>query len=126
MRRRLIVGLTVLGMMGIGIGVAAKNPPKTVKVSKCGKKKGPVTFNHQKHVKDNKISCVQCHHMAKDKKHKKDAYNPCASCHAGKAGAKNKYGCAEMSPKKNPYHIKCVGCHKKLKKGPRSCRKCHK
>ena len=125
MRRRLIVAMTVLAMMAIGIGVAAKNPPKTTKIPKCGSKKGPVTFNHQKHAKDYQVACNYCHHLAKDKKSKENK-DACKSCHAGMAGGKKKSGCAEKSLKKNTYHIQCVGCHKKLKKGPRGCRKCHK
>ena len=46
-------------------------------------------------------------------------------CHAGKRKGK-KPGCAEMSMKKNPFHITCAGCHKKLKKGPTKCKACHK
>ena len=126
MHRRLFVALSVIAMMGIGLVVAAKDPPTTTNIPKCGKTKGPVSFNHKKHVKDYKIACSHCHHLAADKKQKKDAYKPCAACHSGKAGGKKKSGCAEKSLKKNTYHLQCVGCHKKLKKGPRGCRKCHK
>ncbi len=125
MQKKLLVALTVCAMTALGVAVAAKSPPKIAKIAKCGSKKGQVTFNHQQHSKALKIACVTCHHTAKDKKSKKDAYKPCASCHTGKKSGK-KPGCAEMSAKKNPYHMQCVGCHKKLKKGPRRCKQCHK
>jgi len=31
----------------------------------------------------------------------------------------------EMSLTKNPFHIRCIGCHKAQKKGPIVCTGCH-
>jgi hypothetical protein len=119
MNNKLIAIMVGLGILGMGAGIAAKSQPKVVVIDKCKKKKSGVKFNHAKHTKELKVKCKQCHHKGKNK--------ACASagCHVGKAAGK-KPGCAEMSMKKNPFHITCVGCHKKNKKGPKKCKECHK
>lgn len=118
MHRRLIAGLIVIGGVGLVVGgLSAKAPPKTVTIDKCKNKKSGVAFNHEAHAKKQKIACKTCHHKGTGK--------TCYSCHKGKAKDKTP-GCAEMSMKKNPYHITCVGCHKKNGKGPKTCKKCHK
>ncbi len=109
-------------VVAAGTLAVAKDPPKKVTLDKCKKKKSAVEFDHEMHVKKNKIACKKCHHTGKN------VACSTAKCHAGKADGK-KPGCAEMSLKKNPYHIRCVGCHKKGlngKKGPRKCKDCHK
>ena len=116
-KHKIIAVLVAIGIMGTVGVLVAKSPPKKVVIKGCQKKKPPVKFDHEKHVKSLKIGCKTCHH--------KGAGKTCFSCHAGKAKGK-KPGCAEMSLKKNPYHITCVGCHKKKGKGPKSCGKCHK
>lgn len=123
MSKRLLVVVIALGLVG-GVAMlyttaSAKDAPKKVVIDKCKKKKSGVSFDHQAHVKKQKIKCKTCHHTGKN--------DSCATakCHAGKAEGK-KPGCAEMSLKKNPYHISCVGCHKKQKKGPKGCKDCHK
>lgn len=126
MRRKLLIGLTILSMMAVGFAVAAKDPPTKLTIPKCGKKRKPVSFQHKKHVNKYKVACEHCHHLAKDPKRKKDAFKPCAACHAGKSGGKKKWGCADKSLKTNPYHVQCRGCHAAKKKGPRGCSKCHK
>ena len=123
MSRKLLTVLITLGIMGMVTGLAAKAPPKQVTLDKCKKKKPGVAFDHEAHSKKHKIKCDQCH-KHKDGKKKKGKCSD-AKCHAGKAADK-KPGCAEASLKKNPYHIKCVGCHKKNKKGPKKCKECHK
>lgn len=125
MSRKLMVIVIALGLVGSVAGIYAKPAPKKLTIKKCGKKKKPVTFDHEKHVKAHKIKCRTCHHETKETKKAK----PCASCHAGKAKkekGKLTPGCAEASSKKNPYHITCVGCHKKQKKGPKTCKACHR
>jgi hypothetical protein len=115
-------------VIGIGISLAggamlyadanAKDAPAKMVLDKCKKKKSGVVLTHEAHAKKYKIECKSCHHTGKTDK-------SCASCHAGKAQGK-KPGCQEQSLKKNPYHINCVGCHKKKKKGPKGCKDCHK
>jgi len=119
MRKRILIGLMVLGTTVVDLyaGVEAAKAPGKVVLQQCKKKKSGVAFDHAQHSKKRKIDCKTCHHTGKQAK--------CVSCHAGKAKDK-KPGCEEMSPKKNPYHITCMGCHKKQNKGPKTCKACHK
>ena len=116
-RPQVIAVLITFAILGMVSGLVAKAPPRKVVIKSCQKKKPPVSFDHEKHAKTLKIDCRSCHHKGPQQK--------CISCHAGKKKG-NKPGCEEASPKKKPYHINCMGCHKKLKKGPRTCKACHK
>ena len=116
-KHKFIAVLVIFAVFGMVTGLVAKAPPRKVVIKDCQKKKPPVAFDHEKHAKTLKIGCKSCHHKGSGKK--------CVSCHAGKMKGKTP-GCAEMSLKKNPYHITCAGCHKKKGKGPKSCGKCHK
>jgi hypothetical protein len=118
MRLRILVWTVVVGFLGGMTAIAAK-APKQVVIKDCQKTKPPVAFPHEAHVKVAKNNCKTCHHTGQQK--------ACGSagCHAGKAEGKRP-GCAEMSPSKNPFHIKCIGCHKKESKGPKTCAECHK
>jgi hypothetical protein len=120
MHRTLLAGIITFGLIGAVAVLEAKPPPKTIVLDSCQKKKPAVTFPHQQHMKDLKIKCKECHHKGKP-----GTSCSAAKCHAGKAEG-DKPGCAEMSLKKNPFHINCVGCHKKKKKGPKTCNACHK
>lgn len=102
----------------------AKDAPESVTVDACKKKKPPVVFGHKKHV-DAKIACADCHHSQKDLKAGAETeVQKCSACHLN---PKDKaLSCQEMSPKKNPFHVQCMGCHKKQKKGPTKCTECHK
>lgn len=117
MSKRFICVVVLLGFVGATSAVIAGNQPTKIVIDKCKKKKSGVAFDHTQHSKKLKIACKSCHHKGKNKS--------CFSCHKGKAKGKV-LGCAEMSMKKNPYHVKCAGCHKKMKKGPRKCKQCHK
>jgi hypothetical protein len=48
----------------------------------------------------------------------------CTACHLDPEDAATP-SCSEMSPKKNPYHLNCMGCHKTEGKGPTKCDDCH-
>jgi hypothetical protein len=118
MRLHILVWTLILGFSGGVVAIAAK-APKEVVIKACQKAKPPVAFPHAAHVKLAKSDCKVCHHTG--------AQKACSSagCHAGKAEGKRP-GCAEMALTKNPFHIRCVGCHKKEKKGPTTCAACHK
>ena len=92
-------------------------------------KKGPVKFTHEKHAKDFKIACTECHHVYKDGKNvwtedDKESMK-CSACH----DPKEKKG--EVDKLQNAYHKNCKNCHKALeaegkKTGPfKKCNGCH-
>jgi hypothetical protein len=120
MRIRITTWLIILGLIGMASGLAAKAPPKQVTIDKSKAKMAAVVFPHEDHVKKQKIECKTCHHKGK-------IGEDCASagCHQGKAKDKVP-GAAEASPSKNPFHIRCIGCHKEKGKGPKACKQCHK
>ena len=121
MLKKVLIAVVALGISGSMAVLYAKAPPKKVTLDQCKKKKPGVAFDHQAHAMKRKIKCKTCHHNGK--------HQSCATakCHLGKAEGKRP-GCAEMSLKKNPYHITCIGCHKKEKKkgAPTTCKGCHK
>jgi hypothetical protein len=120
MRIRITTWLIILGLIGMASGLAAKAPPKQISIDKSKSKQPAVTFNHEEHAKTLKIGCKTCHHKGKTEQ-------GCESsgCHEGKAKDKTP-GAQEASPTKNPFHIRCIGCHKEKGKGPKACKECHK
>lgn len=103
--------------------VAVAAVPGKVSINQAVSKQGPVAFDHGKHAAAVK-TCDTCHHTQKGlTKDTKGEVKKCAACHLD---AKDKVPSArEMSMTKNPYHIKCIGCHKTEKKGPTACNGCH-
>lgn len=89
-------------------------------------------FPHAQHQKE--YYCSTCHHIT-DKNGKKIPFDQgmkvekCESCH-NKAAAYR--GMPEkLTPLKNVAHLRCKGCHRKLKKegkstGPITCKGCHR
>ena len=100
--------------------------PGKVKVDVAAKKQPPVTFDHAKHGDTLVKSCDTCHHtnkgLTKAQAGKVDV-KKCSECHLNPQGKVPSM--REMSPTKNPMHIRCLGCHKEQKKGPTVCTKCH-
>jgi len=105
-------------------------------------KKSIVMFSHEKHVKEYKAGCGECHHDAEAKPLNAlkmgDEVQNCIGCHtkAGRA-PKAKKGEAKLSKKEKmayhaeAIHLNCISCHKKANKAsgtkaaPTSCAKCH-
>ncbi len=111
-------------------GVALAHYPTTIKIDAAAKKQPAVTFDHAKHGDTRVKTCGTCHHTQKElTKALNDAgkidVKKCSVCHLDPAKA-NIPSMREMSPAKNPFHIRCVGCHKTEKKGPVACTGCHK
>lgn len=111
-------------------GVALARYPATLKIDAAAKKQPPVTFDHAKHGDKLAKSCDTCHHTQKDLTRAlndagKIEVKKCSTCHLDPAKA-NIPGMREMAPTKNPFHIRCVACHKAEKKGPVACTGCHK
>lgn len=127
-----ILGCAALLLVGASIAVAAtaKQMPDSVKLNACQAKQPAVTFPHKTHVAVGE--CKTCHHTQADLKAGSDtAVQKCGPCHV-KPEKETTPKCAEMSMTKNPFHIKCVGCHKATvakdatKKAPTKCAECHK
>ena len=110
------------------LAVKGKDAPEKVTIAQCKVKKPVVVFNHKKHFSDTKIECASCHHEQKDLKAGADVeVKKCSECHLNPKDPKAQ-SCQEMSPAKNPFHVKCLGCHKEKKdaKAPTKCDDCHK
>lgn len=112
---RLLIG----AVCAIGILVAtgavaatATNSPEDVTIDACKKKKSAVAFAHGKHAKDRGIACDQCHHTQKGLAAGANTeVKKCSGCHLAPEKPDTPV-CTSASPKKNNYHIQCVGCHK--------------
>lgn len=102
--------------------------PETVTIKAAQKKQPAVTFAHSQHSTKLAKSCDVCHHTQKGlTAAKATATNvvKCTVCHLDpkKSGVPSM---REMSLTKNPFHIRCISCHKEQKKGPTACALCHK
>ncbi len=120
--KRILIAVAAGSMLVAGVALAAeeKAPEKVLEIKECQKAKGPVNFDHQKHFKAKpETKCIDCHHKGKNE--------GCTTCHKQ---AQEKIGtCADMSPTKNPFHVKCIACHKaeaaKFPAAPVKCDGCH-
>ena len=125
MRKTLILATLITFVLASMAG-AAQQMPSTVTINAAAKKQPAVTFAHDKHVTRAK-TCDTCHHTNKGmtKDTAKDV-KKCTSCHLDPKAA-NVPSMREMSLTKNPFHIKCINCHKTAtpKKGPVACTGCH-
>ncbi len=117
MRRKTIVLLAVLALGAALFGaVAIADNSEVIVIDKAQAKKAPVTFTHKAHQEKN--DCVVCHHTAKGA----DDAESCFTCHGQNPDIPDP---SQMSSKKNPFHIRCVGCHKEQAAGPTKCKECH-
>lgn len=102
--------------------------PATLKIDEAAKKQPPVTFDHAKHGDTLAKSCDTCHHtqkgLTKAQTNSVDV-KKCSECHLDPKAA-NVPSMREMAMNKNPFHIRCISCHKDNKKGPTVCTGCHK
>ena len=135
----LVVVLTGVMFLSVGALTAAEKQkePKEVLIKEKGykkDKKGPVKLTHEKHSKDYKIACADCHHVYEGGKNvwkEGDHVDKCSKCHPAlwPKGKKKKKG--EAMKLQNAFHKNCKNCHKALGKegkptGPfKKCNKCH-
>jgi hypothetical protein len=133
--RTIVLGVALAFTAGLlattARGEEEKKPPEKVIIKDCQTKKPPVVFPHKAHIAAFKKlgiekKCKDCHHN--DSK----IGQKCGDCHKDKE-QKGIGKCTSSSPKKNPFHVRCRGCHKQLKKdkpdikvGPTKCKECHK
>ena len=75
---------------------------------------------HSKHAASLNGDCAACHHLRP-----RDAAAgetvACRACHQDDSAQKDD---ARVGLKA-AYHLQCMGCHKKMEKGPISCEGCH-
>jgi len=130
MRRVLVVfGVGTLVLLASSLTLPAAEMPETVTIDDCVAKKSATTFNHKAHLEV--TECKNCHHtqegLTADSGEKVEL---CGSCHVTPEKDTTPI-CSQMSSSKNPYHIRCTGCHKKMVKedetikAPTKCDGCH-
>jgi hypothetical protein len=132
MRKIVFTGLLVLLATAAMVAVAEEaKVPETITLKDCADKKAPVEFPHKAHFEV--TDCVTCHHTQEGltlEKVGEITVEKCSSCHLNPEKAETP-SCSEMSTKKNPFHIACVGCHKDTvkenaeSKAPTKCNDCH-
>jgi len=114
----ILVGVILLFIGGVyWVGANDTTPPPVVIIHNTGYRryiKGPVKFPHEKHVKEYKIACTECHHIYVNGKNVWKEGQPvkkCAECHSPirKRGQK-------PIDLMHAYHKNCMGCHRKLAK----------
>lgn len=121
MTERARVGAIVLcGLMAAA--AFAHHGPVTLTIDAAASKQPAVKFSHEKHAKVAK-SCDTCHHTQKGLKSDTEKVVKCTTCHLN---PKDKApSMREVSLTKNPFHTRCIACHKAQKKGPVACTGCH-
>ena len=98
--------------------------------------KGPVKFTHDKHGKDYKIACHECHHVYDNGKNVwKEGMDvdKCEVCHNEPTVKREKTLPPDLQKKnlKLAFHNNCRVCHRKIKsdnpavKAPTTCSGCH-
>lgn len=131
--RLLVAILGALSFLAAAVAIAkpAKEAPDTVTIDGCQNKKPPPKLLHKKHAEDYKVDCKECHHKTEgivpggEMEVKK-----CWECHKTPDEPDTPI-CTTKNPKKNPFHIQCIGCHKKHRKenegskAPKKCKGCH-
>ena len=126
--RRLAPSLGIVFLFAAATALA--HYPATIKIDEAAKKQPAVTFDHAKHGDTYVKNCGTCHHTQKDitkavAEANKVDIKKCSTCHLDPKEEKIP-SMREMSMTKNPFHIRCIGCHKDNKKGPTVCKDCHK
>ena len=119
--------LSVWMTLCVAVTAFAHSGPKTITIDAAKAKQPAVTFNHEIHHQRAK-SCDVCHHTQKGITAAKITENSqvqkCANCHLNPKDAKTP-SMREASLTKNPFHTRCIACHKEQKKGPVACTGCH-
>lgn len=124
MRNTRLMLLAILTLFSAGVVFGGVSTIITIDQAKA--KQPGVAFDHSKHANELVKACDVCHHTQKGlNKDSTGKVDSCAVCHLDPKDPKAP-SMREMSPTKNPYHIRCIACHKDQKKGPVSCTACHK
>ena len=127
MRKAAALFAFILALLGTN---ARAHYPESIKIDEAAKKQPPVVFPHAIHGDKLVAKCDTCHHTQKGLTKEQNATNKidvkkCSTCHLDPKDA-NVPSMREMALNKNPFHIRCISCHKEQKKGPTVCNQCHK
>jgi hypothetical protein len=125
--RRLVPGTLVFCLAATFVLAHHNERTGTITIKAAAKKQPPVTFSHDKHSTTLVKTCDTCHHTQQGltaEKTKDTKVVKCSTCHLDPKG--DVPSMREMSMTKNPFHIRCISCHKEQKKGPVVCTGCHK
>ncbi|MBW1641603.1 MAG: cytochrome c3 family protein [Deltaproteobacteria bacterium] len=98
--------------------------------------KGPVKFTHDKHSKEYKVACNDCHHIYENGKNvwkEGMEVDKCEVCHNEPTVKREKTLSPDVQKKnlKLAFHNNCRACHRKIKsedpaiKAPTTCSGCH-
>lgn len=93
------------------VPVAAGAPDDIVTIDVIRDRQAPVPFRHRSHRTH---ACRMCHHADP-----RDEGQRCSGCHMKEAEG-------EMPGLKDAFHRKCMECHRKAKRGPMICTRCHR
>jgi hypothetical protein len=126
----------VTASLFLAVGLYAASAPDMIPMNNAGykkHKKSIVVLSHTKHAVDYKIACGECHHDDAGKPLELKDGDPvqgCGECHSYfgkrlKADKKMKKADKIKKYHKEALHANCIGCHKKMKKGPKKCSECH-
>lgn len=125
MRKSLLtLGLGIVAML-FAVVVVASEAPEATTIDDCVAKKAAVEFPHAAHYEV--TECTTCHHTSEGLTAETAGgmeVQACGACHTTVEEATTPE-CSQMSLKKNPFHISCVGCHKEEAAGPTKCDECH-
>ncbi len=119
--RKLALIVSILSLAALP--TLAGKIPVTVTIDAAEKKQPAVSFPHEKHTKLAK-TCDVCHHNEKGlTADSKVEVKKCRTCHLEPKDKAPSMRDATLT--KNPFHKKCIACHKEQKKGPTACTACH-
>lgn len=121
---RKTASLAILFFFLLVAAALAHHGPKTITIDAAADKQPGVTFDHHAHSTSLVDSCDTCHHTQKGLTASSDAnVKKCSGCHLDPKGAVPSMRAASL--KDNPFHVRCISCHKETKQGPTTCKQCH-
>ncbi len=91
-------------------GFHTKAAPPKVHVFQTAYRGGTqIVFDHEKHVKEVGLECIDCHHVER-----------CGKCHQ-----QDETNLIAVTRGKQALHENCIACHASMS-GPQKCDECHK
>lgn len=120
-----VFGVLVFALAATFAMATPHHGPDDTTIDAAEDKRPAVPFPHGKHATELVESCDTCHHTNPDATIEADEdVQACSACHLEPEEADTP-DMAQMSLKKNPFHMVCIDCHKEQDAGPTSCNDCH-